>query len=138
MHNRLLSFLTDFQNALLADDPAPADGGTWECGRMVNYQLGLARLTLAVCLPSAGREERGIVTLQSYALADGTPCLKAMLGWTGLEESRGLSIYAKPDVDWRREARQAAAEWMAGPPALAVAAGNGQSDTGEERAVLVG
>jgi len=138
MHNRLLSFLTDFQNALLADDPAPADGGTWECGRLVNYQLGLARLTLAVCPPSGGREDRGTVMLQSYALADGTPCLKALLGWAGREDTRGLSIYAKPDVDWRREARQAAAEWMAGPPAQTAAAGNCQPDTAEERAVLVG
>lgn len=138
MHTRLLSFLTDFQNALLADDPAPADGGTWECGRMVNYQLGLARLTLAVCLPSGGREDRGTVMIQSYALADGTSCLKAMLGWAGRKDTRGLPIYAKPDVDWRREARQVAAEWMAGPPALAAAAGNCQPDTAEERAVLVG
>lgn len=138
MHTRLLSFLTDFQNALLADDPAPADGGTWECGRLVNYQLGLARLSLAVGLPSGGREDRGTVMLQSFALADGTPCLKAMLGWTGREDARGRSIYAKPDVDWRREARQAAAEWMAGPPALAAVTGNCQPDTAEERAVLVG
>lgn len=119
MHTRLLSFLSDIQNALLADDPAPADGGSWACGRMVNYQLGLARMALAVNLPAGGREERGTVRLESYALADGTPCLKAVLGWTGREDGQVRAIYAKPDVDWRREARQVAAEWMAGPPASA-------------------
>lgn len=138
MHTRLLSFLTDVQNALLADDPAPADGGTWACGRTVNYQSGLARLTLAVCLPSGGREDRGTVLLQSHALADGTPCLKAMLGWTGREDARGRSIFAKPDVDWRREARLVSAEWMAGPPARVTVAGESQPDTAEERSVLAG
>jgi hypothetical protein len=59
--------------------------------------------------------------LQSYALADGTPCLKAKLGWTGREDGLVRPIYARPDVDWRREARQVAAEWMAGPPAPAAA-----------------
>lgn len=138
MHDRLLSFLSDLQNALLADDPAPGDGGSWSCGRMVNYQLGLARMTLAVDLPTGGREARGTVMLQSYALADGTPCLKAVLGWTGRENTQIRPIYARPEVDWRREARQVAAEWMAGPPASAAGMGNGQPDTAEERAVLVG
>ncbi|MDI1247576.1 MAG: hypothetical protein PSV13_01710 [Lacunisphaera sp.] len=127
MHTRLLSFLSDFHNALLADDPAPADGGSWACGRMVNYQLGLARMTLAVNLPTGGREDRGTVMLQSYALADGTPCLKAVLGWIGREKNQDRSIYARPDVDWRREARQIAAEWMAGPPAPAADSGNYQT-----------
>jgi hypothetical protein len=127
MHTRLLSFLCDIQNALLADDPAPADGGSWACGRTVNYQLGLARMTLAVNLPTGDREDRGTVMLQSYALADGTPCIKAVLGWIGREESQDRAIYARPDVDWRREARQIAAEWMAVPPAPAADSGNYQA-----------
>jgi hypothetical protein len=117
MNTRLLSFLSDFENALLADDPSPGDGGTWQSARTVNYHLGLARLALTVALPSGTPEARGTVLLQSYALADGTPCLKAALAWTGREGQIVRSVFSKPEVDWKREARKLAAEWMAGPPA---------------------
>ncbi|MCM2273316.1 MAG: hypothetical protein NDI75_00765 [Candidatus Didemnitutus sp.] len=115
MHHRLLSFLTDFERSLAADDPAP-DGGTWETSRMVNYHLGLARLDLQVRvgeLPSS----RGQVLVQGYQLADGTPCLKATLSWTGTERTTEHAIYAKPEVNWTSEARKIAAQWMAGAPA---------------------
>lgn len=116
MNIRLLAFLSDIENALLADDPAPGDGGTWENSRVVNYGLGLAQLSLTVRAAEGGFEPRGTVSLQMYALADGTTCLKATLNWRGHEASRIISIYSKPGVDWRREARKVAAEWMGGPP----------------------
>lgn len=116
MKTRMLSFFADIENALMADDPAPSDGGSWETSRIVNYQLGLARLTLAVRIPAGGLESRGSITLQSYALADGTSCLRAVASWTGSDNSRSFAIYSKPGSDWKREARKIGAEWMAGPP----------------------
>jgi hypothetical protein len=115
----MLSFLSDVERALAADDPAP-DDGSWETFRTVNYHLGLARLTLAV-RTSAGVTPRGTVLLQGYQLADGTPCLKASLNWHGSESNVVRSIYFKPEINWTSEARKIAAEWMAGPPAAAAA-----------------
>lgn len=114
MHTRLLSFLADFERALAADDPAPLDG-SWETTRTVNYHLGLARLNLNV-RTSGNLVSRGQVLLQSYQLADGTPCLKAALSWVGTENGLTRAIYSKPDVNWTSEARKVAAEWMAGIP----------------------
>ncbi len=114
MHTRLLSFLADFERALAADDPAPLDG-SWETTRTVNYHLGLARLNLNV-RTSGNFVSRGQVLLQSYQLADGTPCLKAALSWVGTENNLTRAIYSKPDVNWTSEARKVAAEWMAGIP----------------------
>lgn len=122
MHTRLLSFLTDVERALAADDPSPADGA-WDAVRTVNYHLGLARLVLGVRRPGAGPvEPRGTILLQSYQLADGTPCLKAALSWAGSTASALRAIYSKPDVNWTGEARKVAAEWLAGPPAAAAEA----------------
>lgn len=114
MHTRLLSFLSDLERALAADDPSPMDG-QWETSRTVNYHLGLARVNLGVRTAS-GLVPRGQIMLQSYALADGTPCLKAALSWTGSENGCTRAIYSKPDVNWTSEARKVAAEWMAGAP----------------------
>ncbi len=114
MHSRLLSFLSDIERSLHADDPAP-DDGSWETSRTVNYHLGLARLTLAV-KSAAGLTPRGSILLQGYQLADGTPCLKAAMAWHGSENSGVRAIYSKPDLNWTSEARKVAAEWMAGPP----------------------
>ena len=47
---------------------------------------------------------------------DGTPCLKATLGWTGNEAVRTLPVFTKPGLDWTSEARKIAATWLAGPP----------------------
>lgn len=116
MHARLLSFLTDFEQALLADDPCP-DEGTWETSRTVNYHRGLAQLILNV-RTTTGVTPRGSVFLQGHILADGTPCVKAILGWHGSTQNRICSIYSKPDLNWKSEARKAAAEWMAGPPTV--------------------
>lgn len=115
MHSRLLSFLSDIERSLAADDPSPEDG-SWESSRSVNYHLGLARLTLAV-RTADGLKPRGSILLQGYQLADGTPCLKAALSWSGSESGAVHAIFSKPDINWTSEARKVAAEWMAGPPA---------------------
>ena len=117
MHSRLLSFLSDVENSLAADDPSPVEGGAWDNARTVNYHLGLARLNLNVRVPGEPLQPRGAVLLQSYSLADGTPCLKAALSWTGRDVSQVRAIYTKPGLDWTSEARKVAAEWMGGPPA---------------------
>ncbi len=117
MHSRLLSFLSDFERALMADDPSPEDG-SWRTQRAVNYRNGLARLHLEVELPDRTRKARGAVLLQSYHLADGSPCLKAQLSWAGSEALIVHSIFAKPGCDWKSEARRLAAKWMAGAPVV--------------------
>jgi hypothetical protein len=119
MHSRLLSFLSDFERALLADDPSP-DEGTWQTSRTVNYRNGLARLQLSVRLPDGETKPRGSVLLQSYTLADGSACLKAHLGWAGSEANSIHSIFTKPGNDWKSQARRLASQWMAGPPAAAI------------------
>ena len=116
MHTRLLSFLSDFECSLAADDPAPSDG-TWETTRTVNYNQGLARLMLGVRLPDGKLESRGTIMLQSYLMAGESTCLKAVLSWTGTDHKLTRAIYVKPDISWTSEARKVAAEWMAGPPA---------------------
>lgn len=121
MHTRLLSFLSDIETALAADDPAPVEDGCWDNSRTVNYHLGLARLNLNVRVPAQPLQPRGSILLQCYSLADGTPCLKAAMSWNGREESSVRAIYTKPGLDWKSEARKVAAEWMGGPPALPVA-----------------
>jgi hypothetical protein len=117
MHSRLLSFLSDFERSLQADDPSP-DEGNWQTSRAVNYRSGLARLQLNVRMPDQNVRPRGSVVLQSYHLADGAACLKAQLTWTGTEPTVVHSIFAKPGCDWKTEARRLAAKWMAGPPVV--------------------
>ncbi len=118
MHTRLLSFLSDIDNSLAADDPSP-DDGAWETTRTVNYHLGLARLNLGV-RTADGATLRGSVLLQGYELADGTACLKATLSWCGSESHIVRQIFTRPNVNWTSEARKIAAEWMGGPPASLV------------------
>lgn len=117
MHSRLLSFLSDFERAIQADDPSP-DDGAWQASRAVNYRSGLARLQLCVRLPDNGLKQRGTVLVQSYKLADGSACLKAQLAWAGSDMTAQHSIFAKPGCDWKTEARRLAAKWMVGPPAI--------------------
>lgn len=119
MHSRLLSFLSDFERAILADDPSP-DEGTWQSARTVNYLNGLARLQLSVLRPDKTLHPRGSVHLQSYCLADGSSCLKAQLAWSGTETTTFHSFFEKPGCNWKSEARRLAALWLAGPPAPAV------------------
>jgi hypothetical protein len=118
MNSRLLSFLSDFERAIMADDPSPEEG-TWQTSRTVNYRNGLARLQLTVRLPDGSNKSRGSVLLQSYNLADGSACLKAHLNWAGSETATVHAIFTKPGNDWKSQARRLAAEWMAGVPAAA-------------------
>lgn len=115
MQPRLLSFFSDFERAILADDPSPEDG-SWVAERTVNYVAGLARMTLAVRLPDGTRRPRGTVFAQSFKLADGSPCLKAQFGWAGTDATTVHAIYDKPGCNWGSETRRLAAEWMSGPP----------------------
>jgi hypothetical protein len=116
MHSRLLSFISDFERALQADDPSP-DDGSWQNERAVNYRTGLARVQLGVRLPGGQRKPRGTVLIQGFRLADGVCCLKAQLSWTGAETTGTHSIFSKPGCNWKTEARKLAAQWMAGAPA---------------------
>jgi hypothetical protein len=117
MHSRLLSFLSDFERSLQADDPSP-DEGSWQTSRAVNYRSGLARLQLSVRLPDQSVKTKGSVLLQSYKLANGSACLKAQLAWAGSEPTVLHSIFTKPGCDWKSEARRLAAKWMAGAPVV--------------------
>jgi hypothetical protein len=121
MHSRLLSFLSNFERALQADDPKP-DDGVWETSRTVNYRSGLARLMLAVKVAGQPVQPRGSVLLQGFKLADGAACLKLQFSWAGTEATAAHAIFTKPGCDWKSEARRLASEWMAGPPAGSVVA----------------
>lgn len=118
MQAPLLSFLTEFERALVAAEPSPDSGGAWAVARSVNYGQGVARMTLAV--RKAGQESpKGHVTLQGYRLADGTFCLKAHLHWEGHPQVRTRAIYSKPSLDWDQEAQRLAQDWLTGPTATA-------------------
>jgi hypothetical protein len=110
---RLLSFLTDIEHALIADDPAPL-GGAWDNTRTVNYQQGLARLILGAQRPGEPTLALGGVTLQEFRLADGSTCIKAFLAWKGTPDETSHAIYETPDTLWSTEARRIGATWLAG------------------------
>jgi len=116
---RLLSFLSDIERSLLAESPA-VDGGAWRTTRMINFQQGLARLTLE---PSPGVElptGSGGIFLQSFSLADGSLCLKASLSWKDSEVQPVMSVYSTPTMNWKLEASRIASAWLEGPPAAIV------------------
>lgn len=115
---RLLSFLSDIEKALTAESPV-VEGGAWDTTRMVNFNQGLARLTLTARpgneLPCSG----GTIFLQSFALADGSLCLKASLNWRGSDVLPVISVYSTPTLNWKLESSRVAMAWLEGPPALA-------------------
>lgn len=115
---RLLSFLSDIERAVIAESPV-VDGGAWETTRMVNFQHGLARLTLiprtSADLPLPG----GAIFLQAFVLADGSLCLKASLNWKGSEAFPVIAVYSTPTMNWKLEASKIASAWLEGPPAQA-------------------
>jgi hypothetical protein len=113
MSNRILSLLTDIEQALKANDPSP-DDGTWDTLRLINFHQGLARLTLAVRLPTGVTVGRGMILLQDFSLADGTQCVKANLSWRDVEKSSVYAIYSKPQMNWKLEAGQIANQWLDG------------------------
>ena len=119
MSNRLVSLLSEIEQALVANDPAP-DGGSWSTSRLINFQQGLARLTLSVRTVGGVVVPRGTILLQQFVLADDTQCLKANLKWAGSENSMVCAIYSKPDVNWHSEASQIATKWQDGQLAVVV------------------
>ncbi len=129
---RLLSFLTDTEHALVAE-AGMAGGGTWEVSRMVNYNQGLARMTLSERNGAGQPELKGHILLQSFTLADGSICLKANLNWLGSAEHSVISVYSKPRTNWRAEAGMVASAWLSGPPAVVSI---GQGEQHEELAPL--
>lgn len=113
---RLLSFLTEIERALLAESPV-VEGGAWETTRMINFHSHLARLTLtarpAADLPVSG----GTIFLQSFALADGSLCLKATLNWKDSEAQPMIPVYAVPALNWKLAASRIASVFLEGPAA---------------------
>lgn len=128
---RLLSFLSDIEKAVVAESPV-VDGGAWETNRIVNFNHGLARLTLTARpgadLPSSG----GAIFLQAFVLADGSLCLKANLNWKGSDAFPVMSVYSTPTLNWKLEASRIASAWLEGPPALAsISTTDLHSDSGQ-------
>jgi hypothetical protein len=117
---RLSSFLSSVERGLAADDPV-LKGGTWETNRTMNYNIGLARLSLGVRPGQDPAELLGAIMVQAFDLADGSTCLKVSLSWAGRSDAADCarSIFEKSTVDWSAEASQIAATWLAGPPAKA-------------------
>ncbi len=104
MAPRLLSFLNQIETALTNNDPerfqAPGE-------RVVNYQKGIARLSLGPSL--------GSITLQCFTLAAGQICIKVQLAWTQAEGARMMAIYPQGKFDWFSEAYKVAEAWLGGP-----------------------
>src|SRR3954466_14651013 len=119
MATRLLSFLTDVEQALLKES-ASNMGPSWVTSRMVNYHHGVARMTLTPATDSDPSQPRGSVFLQGFELADGSLCVKASLNWHGSDAFPVIAVYSKPGVNWRAEAAKIASLWLAGPPAAVV------------------
>jgi hypothetical protein len=111
---RLLSFLNDIERAL-ARESASNMGPAWEASRMVSYHQSLARMTLTPVKDSEPGTRSGSVFLQSFLLSDGSPCLKATLGWEGSTAAPVIAVYAKPELDWKSEATRIASAWLSGP-----------------------
>jgi hypothetical protein len=131
MSNRLLSLLTEIENSVKANDPSP-DGGTWDTLRIVNYNQGLARLTLAVRSDSGVTATRGAILLQSFRLADGSQCVKANLNWQGVEAPLVWPIYSKPETNWNSEASMIATKWLDGRIAVSDVHELPQTQTAQE------
>ena len=115
MSQRLSSFLSSIAAACQCDEPSP-NGGSWDISRTINYRLGLARLVLSSRSPEQGVQPMGSILLQSFVLADGSPCVKATLSWTENATTAAHAVYAKPDTNWEAAARLMASEWLAGAP----------------------
>jgi hypothetical protein len=129
MATRLLSFLTDIEKALIKESVANM-GPTWDAARMVSYHHGMARLLLSPPKDAEAPAPGGSIFLQSFLLADGSPCLKTTLGWDGSTATSVISVYSKPAVDWKSEASHIASAWLAGPPAVVAAAPEAASEPG--------
>lgn len=120
MATRLLSFLNDVEQTLIQQ--SAASGQSWLTSRMVNYHHNLARLTLAPAPGADAAQLRGTIFIQSFELANGSHCSKASLSWQGVDSFPVLSVYAKPDTNWKAEASRIAGAWLAGSVPAATAA----------------
>ena len=97
---RLLSFLTDIERAIRLEANA-GDDAIWDSSRIVNFRSGLGRLNLTARDRDAGLPS-GTVLVQHFALANGSFCLKATLGWEGSPAATTLSVYETPVLNWKR------------------------------------
>lgn len=113
MSSRLLSLLTDIERAMVANDPSPNDG-TWDSLRLINFNQGLARLTLSIRAADGVTRPSGTILLQNFVLADGSQCMKANLTWHGTDHTAVYAIYSKPELNWTLEASQIANKWLDG------------------------
>ena len=116
---RLLSFLNEIERALLAESPV-VDGGAWETTRMVNFHTNLARLSLKSRPEAELSVTAGTIFLQSFALADGSLCLKATLNWKDSEAQPVIPVYAVPSLNWKLAASRIASVFLEGPTMAAV------------------
>jgi hypothetical protein len=121
---RLLSFLTDIEKSVIAESPV-VEGGSWQTTRMVNFHNGLARLTLTPRNDEYG-QPTGTIFVQSFALADGSICLKASLNWKGSDAFPVMAVYSTPATNWKLEASKVASRWLEGAPAQATVTSLGQ------------
>jgi hypothetical protein len=135
---RLLSFLTDVERAIRLEANAD-EGAVWDSTRMINFQTGLARLTLTLREPDSGMPH-GTLLVQHFRLANGSFCLKANLNWAGSEASPTLAVYDTPLLNWSLEASRIASAWLAGPPAVTTIATPSHStpSLSDERMAAVG
>jgi hypothetical protein len=134
---RLLSFLTDIERAIIAESPV-VEGGAWESTRMVNFEQGLGRVTLAPRSPSDLPLPGGTIFLQAFALADGSQCLKATLSWNDSQVSSSIAVYSTPSLNWKLEASRIASTWLEGPPAATAATDAGLPTEGLTRLTATG
>jgi hypothetical protein len=118
---RLLSFLSDIERAIITHPPA-FDGGGWVTARSVNFQQGVARLTLHARNGGERAPASGAIFLQAFALADGSVCIKASLTWKESDAFPAIAVYSTPTVNWNAEAGRVASAWLEGPPAAEAAA----------------
>ncbi len=116
MPYRLLSLLTEIEKAVRAGQEA-LGGPALDSSRMVNFRAGLARIQWRAAA-GAGADPRGHIQLQHFALADGRACIKAAMGWHGVDLRRTVEIFAAPDVNWTTEAQRVAEAWLDGPGQL--------------------
>ena len=112
---RLLSFLSEIERALVTGRPDSNGMADWESTRMVNFQQGLARLSINPKDDRSGRS--GNIFLQAFTLANGSQCLKASLNWNGSDAVAMIAVYSTPTLNWRNEAARIALEWSNGPQA---------------------
>lgn len=119
MSLRLLSFLNDIEQALLAD-PASKGDAPWEISRMVSYDNHLARMMMTPRRADVSLNPAGSIFLQAFELADGVACLKASLHWKDEDRFTMMTVHARRAADWQTQASHIAKAWFAGPPAASV------------------